>query len=66
MEKLKNCPFCGGNPVPIYKAIRHGANGRVVTGTSIACTNCNVMMFYPTTALAVKAWNRRSGRKEKR
>lgn len=50
MDKLKPCPFCGGEV-------------RVIIETKvITCDNCKIVFFHKRTDLKglIKAWNRRA------
>ena len=58
-EKLRNCPFCGGEACVVHDAKRKLADGKQITGTVVSCTVCNATMFYRNSRLAIEAWNRR-------
>lgn len=61
LQKLRNCPFCGGEARLVHNATRkyYGMDG-YMTGVAIGCSTCNVIMFYGSEKLAVEAWNRRA------
>ena len=58
-EKLRNCPFCGGEANVVYDAKRKSVDGKQIIGTVVGCTVCNATMFYMSSRLAIEAWNRR-------
>lgn len=60
MEKLKPCPFCGGEAV-IWKS------QPLEIGKIIECQDCDVRVAIPWAVLdtqAAQAWNRRAERSE--
>ena len=61
MEKLKSCPFCGGEAILIPCG---GYDCDVYY--QIQCTECNLVQpsYYQTEDEAVKLWNMRAGDKE--
>lgn len=60
-QKLKPCPFCGGEAIIIHEAFRKNIYGVDVIGTAIGCDNCNAQMFYRDKEEAIEAWNKRIG-----
>lgn len=50
MEKLKPCPFCGGE-AELYENYYHGCN--------IYCLECGVEFECDSKEEAIEAWNRR-------
>lgn len=58
MNKLKPCPFCGGEAHIVNRAKRDRENA-IVYGVVVYCTSCNAEMFYKREKLAKEAWNRR-------
>ncbi len=53
MNKLKPCPFCGGEAV-------HLRSNLVYTTTYVSCTKCSARTdYYNTKGWATRAWNRR-------
>lgn len=59
-EKLKPCPFCGGEARITYGATRNTVDGKPVKGECVYCENCFVSIFYISQGMAAKAWNRRA------
>lgn len=57
--KLKPCPFCGGEAIIVYEAIRESVYGETIRGTTIGCRDCECHMFYTNRELAIEAWNKR-------
>lgn len=52
--ELKPCPFCGGEA-------KTGGYAIAVEGYWVSCTTCGVYVDgYPTTTVAVDAWNQRA------
>ena len=60
MDKLKPCPFCGGEARLLLNAKRkiYGKD-EYKTGVVACCNVCEARMFYASEELAIKAWNRR-------
>lgn len=58
-EKLRNCPFCGGEACVVHNAKRKSVDGKQIIGMVVSCTVCNATMFYRNPHLAIEAWNRR-------
>jgi Lar family restriction alleviation protein len=64
-EELKPCPFCGGVDIRI-ESEDIGMNEPVID-YEIFCMNCNSVAAHGccrTEEAAIKAWNRRSGKKD--
>ena len=61
LQKLRNCPFCGGKAILVRDAKReiYGSD-RYMTGVAIGCDTCTVNMFYGSEKRAIEAWNRRA------
>ena len=61
MDKLKPCPFCGGEARLLLNAKRkiYGKD-EYKTGVVACCNVCEARMFYASEELAIKAWNRRA------
>ena len=55
-QKLRRCPFCGGEAT-IYEN-RHE---NITYGYSVACDNCCATVFADTEEEAIEAWNKRVG-----
>lgn len=58
-QKLRRCPFCGGEAIIVNEAIRENVYGKTIIGTAIGCRNCECHMFYRNRELAIEAWNKR-------
>lgn len=64
-EALKPCPFCGGEPVPVYceNGSRYTSNvlDKSKRGT-IKCKRCELTLprIYKKISTAMEAWNRRA------
>lgn len=57
MEKLKKCPFCGGEA---ELKLTHGFR-REVIAAFVYCTECGAsMLSYALIKTAKEAWNRRA------
>lgn len=55
-EKLKYCPFCGGEAILLWL-------GNIAEGDWIKCVSCECQTkLYSTTSEAIEAWNRRAER----
>ena len=57
-DKLKPCPFCGGEA----QCVTHHLYGKV-RGYSVACSYgcCEQTVTYSSKQGAIKSWNRRKG-----
>ena len=55
-NKLKPCPFCGGNAYDHLKYSFHANKQR----HAVKCTKCNAYMEYRDKKSAIKAWNTRT------
>jgi len=54
VSRLKTCPFCN------YRAREHFSIGYPGKQYKVICNNCMIQTgWYPTQALANKAWNKR-------
>ena len=61
MEKLRNCPFCGGEAAIVHRARRKVYKSRkYVYGNCVYCGVCDAKIFSPINR-AVEMWNRRVG-----
>lgn len=60
-EKLKPCPFCGGEAV-LHKAERESfLMGKTISLDQISCASCGVnTSVFGNEEDAIKAWNRRA------
>ena len=59
MEKLKPCPFCGG------EAVLEDLGGCEMSGRFfVRCSKCDIAQdnLWATKQTAIKRWNRRAGR----
>ncbi len=56
MEKLKKCPFCGGEA---ELNVKHGFKGEIIIAF-VYCKECGIATrSYAFESTAIEAWNRR-------
>ena len=61
MEKLKPCPFCGGEAAIVHQARRKVyKSDKYVYGNCVYCTHCDAEIFSSINK-AIEMWNRREG-----